>query len=176
MRLDGDDWARYFRDFQRSAFRLELLPQYIVAPENESLAAFLAGAPLPVGHNDAWHATIRANAAAGKAMSRVHVLTSPLSHYLRYEFAWGYEGNAAAGEDIGVIDLARDPHAADGLPGFDFWLFDERDVIAMLYQGDGTQIGRWLLEDADPAQFIRYRDLAIAAAVPLADYRPDAPS
>jgi len=170
VRLKGDAWAAYFRDFQHSAFRLELLPQYLVEPEHDSFAAFLAGEPMPEGHNADWHATIRANTTAGKIMSRVHVVTQPLSDYLRFEFQWGYVGNAGAGEDIRILDLSRTPDP--GLPDTDFWLFDEKAVVAMLYEDDGTQIGRELL-DVDPAEFIRYRDLALAAAVPFSDYRPD---
>jgi hypothetical protein len=103
-------------------------------------------------------------------MRRVHAVTPPLSEYLQFETTWYYPHSTAAGEDIRILDLARTPDP--GLPGFDFWLFDETDVVAMLYESDGTQIGRWLLEDAEPAQFVRYRDLALSAAVALADYRP----
>lgn len=172
MRLEGEVWAGYLGGFRRSAFRLELLPQYLVEPEREPFSAFLAGQPMPEGHNADWHATIRAHVAAGRMMQRVHVVMPPLTDYLRFEFEWAYAGNSAAGEDTRILDLSRstDP----GLPDFDFWLFDESTVVAMLYESDGTQIGRELLQDADPAEFIRYRDLALAAAVPFADYRPDA--
>jgi hypothetical protein len=171
--LDGEDWARYFRDFQRSAFRLETLPQYLVEPERESFARFKATGELPPkGHNEAWHATIRTNLAEGRVMQRVHVLTSPLSDYLRYEFAWGYAGNVAAGEDIRILDLAQAPDP--GLPDWDFWLFDETAVVRMNYEADGTQTDRELLAGADPAEFCRYRDLALGAAVPFGEYWADA--
>lgn len=42
----------------------------------------------------------------GKEVSRVHVLRSPLTDYLRYELA-AYPGNITAGESIGIIDLAE---------------------------------------------------------------------
>jgi hypothetical protein len=32
------------------------------------------------------------------------VVTSPLSDYLEYEFAWVYVFNARAGEDIRILD------------------------------------------------------------------------
>jgi hypothetical protein len=65
---------------------------------------------------------------AGKLFQRVHVVTSPLSDYLKYEFAWGYVFNARAGEDIRILDLA---HQADpGLPAHDSWLFDNTTVCA----------------------------------------------
>jgi hypothetical protein len=171
VRLEGETWAGYLNGLERSAFRLELLPQYLVEPEREPFAAFRRGEPMPPGHNAEWHATIRAHAAAGRTMQRVHLVTPPLSDYLRFEFEWAYIGNTAAGEDTRILDLSRTPDP--GLPDFDFWLFDETTVVAMLYEPDGTQIGRELLQDADPAQFVGYRDLALAAAVPFAEYWRD---
>lgn len=173
MRLDGDAWASRFATFEREAFRLELLPQYLVPQEADTFAAWRAGGTRPPDEGP-WEATIRAATARGAVMRRVHAVTAPLSEYLKFEMTWFYPWSVTAGEDIRILDLAANPDVP--LPGFDFWLFDETDVVAMLYQRDGTQIGRWLLEDADPAQFIRYRDLAIAAAVPLADHTPDAPA
>lgn len=172
MRLEGDAWAAYFRDFEREAFRLELLPQYLVGPEDGPFAAFRRGEPMPAGHNSAWHDTIRANVAAGRLMRRVHVITPPLSDYLRFEFGWGYVGNENAGEQIRILDLSRsqDP----GLPDFDFWMFDESAIVAMLYEPDGKQIGRELLTEVDPSDFVRYRDAALGASVPFGEYWQDA--
>lgn len=172
MRLEGDAWAAYFRDFRRSAWRLELLPQYLVPQERDAFAAFRAGAPRPAGLGDEWHATIRAARADGRSIGRVHVLTPPLSEYLRFETQWYYPYSVEAGEDVRILDLSRTPDP--GLPPFDFWLFDEQRVVAMLYEPDGTQTGRELLQDADPEQFVRYRDLALAASVPFGEYWQDA--
>jgi hypothetical protein len=57
------------------------------------------------------------------------VLTSPLSEYLRYECEWGYLPNAAAGEDIRILDLAEKPRP-DGLISEDFWLMDNEAPAA----------------------------------------------
>ncbi len=171
MHLEGEAWSARFRDFEREAFRLELLPQYLVPQEQETFAAWRAGAVRESGEGS-WQSTIQSAHARGATISRVHVVTSPLSDYLRFEFDWYYRFNAAAGEDIRILDRAKT--TAPALAPFDFWLFDERDVVAMRYQPDGTQIDRILLEDADPAEFVRYRDLAQAAAVPFAEYQADA--
>jgi len=170
VRLEGETWAAYFRDFQRSAWRLELLPQYLVPQEAEALTAFRAGAPRPAGINEDWHRKIRTARAAGKSIGRVHVLTPPLSEYLRFETSWYYPYSVQAGEDVRILDLSRTTRP-EALPNFDFWLFDDTAVVAMLYEQDGTQTGRELL-DTDPGPFLRARDAAIAASIPFADYRP----
>lgn len=43
MRLEGEAWSRYFRDFTRSAFRLELRPVYTMPGEADELRRFEAG-------------------------------------------------------------------------------------------------------------------------------------
>jgi hypothetical protein len=169
--LEGDTWAAYFRDFQRSAWRLELLPQYLVPQEREAFAAYRAGAPRPPRLGDDWCDTLRAARAEGKTVGRVHVVTPPLSEYLRFETQWFYPYNVAAGEDVRILDLSRTTRPIE-LPNFDFWLFDDERVVAMLYENDGTQTGRELLEGTDPAPFLKARDAAIAASIPFTDYRP----
>lgn len=172
MHLEGEAWSARFRDFTREAFRLELLPQYLVPQEHETFAAWRAGAVRTSGEG-AWQTVIQSAHARDATVRRVHVVTSPLSEYLRFEFDWYYRLNAAAGEEIRILDLAKKSKAPD-LPLFDFWMFDEHDVVAMLYEPDGTQIGRELLENADLAEFVRYRDAALAASVPFGEYWQDA--
>nr|WP_262391612.1 DUF6879 family protein [Nocardiopsis sp. CNR-923] len=82
-------------------------------------------------------------------MRRVHTLTSPVGDHLRFQFEWGYAFSVQAGEEVNILDFATtsDP----GLPQQDFWLFDDTHVVLMHYAADGTQTGRELLEDTDPA-------------------------
>jgi hypothetical protein len=167
--LVGDEWARYFVDFERSAFRLETLPQYLVTAEETDYRSFLAGAPMPSDYNSDWHDRLTANRATGRIVQRVRVLRGPLTDYQRFQFEWGYPGNVAAGEDIHILDLAE--HTGLNLSEADFWLFDEITVVEMRYEPDGRQIGRWLNRDADVSRFIECRDLALAHATPFREYR-----
>jgi hypothetical protein len=41
---------------------------------------------------------------AGKRMYRVHVLSRPLTDYLRFELGWGFRRNMAAGEEFFILD------------------------------------------------------------------------
>ena len=168
MRLDGDDWARYFREFKRSAFRLEGQPIYTMPDEQDEIRDFLAGRLPPDGYHYDWLDTVKEAAQKGRPIQRVRVVTRPLNEYVRYEFAYGYDFNVPAGEDIRIVDATEsDP----GLPAEDFWLFDEATVVRMLYRTDGTQIGRELVESPDLTQYLGWRDLALAHSVPYAEYQ-----
>jgi hypothetical protein len=106
--------------------------------------------------------------ASGRSIGRVHVVRRPLSEYLRFEFDWYYTPHIRAGENIRILDLTDEPDP--DLPDHDFWLFDEATVVQMLYRPDGTQIGRELVKDPDLEAYIKWRDMACAAAIPVLDY------
>ena len=168
MRLDGEDWQRFFDSFSRSAWRLELHPVYTMPQEAESLSRWRAGEPLSEDHWSPWMERVAGYRASGRSIGRVHVVRSPLSEYLRFEIDWYYRRHVQAGEDIRVLDLTDKPDP--GLPDHDFWLFDERQVVQMLYRPDGTQIGRELVEHPDIEAYLRWRDMACADAVPVLEY------
>ncbi|MEV0275584.1 DUF6879 family protein [Streptomyces sp. NPDC050610] len=163
--LSGEEFGRLFETFERTAFRLETLPVYSVAEEREEFERFLAGEDMgPDWGDNPW---VRSMTDKGKHVSRVHVLRSPLTDYLRYELA-AYPGNITAGEAIGIIDLAD--HDVHGLPDHDFWLFDDRDVYRMHYTQEGAFIGAEPQPARTLAEYQGYRDRALAGAVPFATY------
>ncbi|GAA0339493.1 DUF6879 family protein [Streptomyces blastmyceticus] len=167
--VDGDEWKAYFRDFKRSAFRLEVHQVYTMPAEAESVRDFLAGEPKPEGFNTAWHRTIQGHAAAGRKMKRAKVVHRPLTDYSRYLFAWAIPGNVEAGEDYRIVDLTD--QANPGLPDQDFWLFDETTVVHLNYRPDGTQINRELIQSPDLGKYLAWRDLALGHSAPFSDYR-----
>lgn len=163
--LVGEEFGRLFETFERTAFRLETLDVYDVEEEREEIARFLAGADMgPEWADSPW---VRSMTDKGKRVSRVHVLRSPLTDYLRYELS-AYPGNIRAGEDIGIVDLTE--QAVAGLAEHDFWLFDDRDVYRMHYTEAGAFVGGELLAPEALAEYRGYRDRALAAAVPFAAY------
>ncbi|MFD6446096.1 DUF6879 family protein [Promicromonospora sp. NPDC060204] len=163
--LKGLAFGRLFETFERSAFRLETLAEYDVEDEPEEMARFLAGKDMgPHWLDNPW---VRSMTNKGKAISRVHVLRSPLTDYLRYELST-YPGNIRAGESIGIIDLAD--QQVTGLPDHDFWIFDDRTVYRMHYTADGKFLGGELLPEERLQEYLAWRDLALTHAVPFASY------
>lgn len=162
------DLGELFRTFERTAWRLETLPRYTVPDEEQSYAAFLAGEPVPARtpDNNGWIKLLAD--AQGRSFGRVHVVSRPLTPYLRFEFG-GYRENVAHGEDVRIADSGDHPEIADLGP--DFWIFDDEIVAVMIYDLEGRFTGATLADaDAGPAAFRRMRDRAIAASVPLAEY------
>lgn len=78
---------------------------------------------------------VRAAVARGVTISRVRVVSEPLSEYLRWEDACT-DVNIQAGEDIRW--LPRTKAAGLLLPGADCWAFGHRVVRWNFQRGDGT--------------------------------------
>ncbi|MFJ9454988.1 DUF6879 family protein [Kitasatospora sp. NPDC101447] len=163
--LKGQDFSRLFETFEQTAFRLETLAVYDVDEEREEFEDFLAGKGLPPDCSE--NPWVRSMTDLGKQVSRVHVLRSPLSDYLRYELA-AYPGNIKAGESIGIIDTAC--QQVVGLPDHDFWLFDDAKVYRMHYTESGQFIGAELLPADRLPEYRQYRDIAQANAMPFGEY------
>lgn len=167
MLLDGDAWKARMQSFTREAWRLETLPVYRSPGEDGDIRDFLAGRRIdPDSYSSAYTDGLRKLAAEGKSKGRVHVVTRPLTDYLRFEFMY-YDAHSRAGDDIRILDVTGRPNPLEGAP--DFWLFDLSEVVLMHYAADGTQIGRELYE-GDPAPFIEYRRIALSESVPFKEY------
>jgi hypothetical protein len=162
------------RGWRSSSFRLEALAQYTVEFEADEFEAFLRGDPVPPPRPpeyDQWLVQLRQERADRRTRSRVHAIAGPLTPYLHYEIGWGYTGNAAAGEDIRILHVATWSESPFGEQPPDFYLLDDERVVVMAYD----EVGHWLGGDVktapdEVAHYRGLRDLALGAAVPLADY------
>lgn len=109
--------------YKHTCFRLETLQDYAgVSPdEQERVAAWLRGDRhfRSLSDPDGYLRRVASHTLAGKTRARVHVVTFPLSEYVRYELD-AYRENVAVGEEVGIAD-ARDVNSPLGP---DFWLFD----------------------------------------------------
>jgi len=166
--LDSTEWRKFFDSYRHEAFRLETLSVYQVASERAEYETFLATGILDIPNDDPWLTRVRHFRRTGRWVGRVHVIRRPLTDYLRYEFA-GYRCSVESGEDVRILDLTDRPDL--GLPVQDFWLFDDTAVVRMDYAPDGTQLGRELLEDVDPAAYVEWKRLALEHATPFTEYR-----
>jgi len=169
VRLETDTWgAKYFAEFQHSAFRLEVQPTYTMPAEQPNITRFLGGELTPPeGHNKAWHDTIRRNAETGRQMQRVRVVRIPPTDYQRYGFAWSIPGNVAAGEDVRILNATN---TELDLPSFDFWLFDDQTAVRLNFRDDGTLASVELDDDPDLDEYYRWRNRALQAAMPFSEW------
>ncbi|MER5634043.1 DUF6879 family protein [Streptomyces nitrosporeus] len=158
-----------FEEFGREAFRLETLDDYSKSGSVDAYHAFLAGESQPEEYKTAgWVKTVGNAVAAGKRIYRVHILCRPLTDYLRFELSWGYRRNMTAGEEFFILDTTDQENPIPEAP--DFWLFDERSIGSMSYDGEGKYLGTDFLEEDQIPRFLAYRDTAMAQAVPFAEW------
>ncbi|MEU6443848.1 DUF6879 family protein [Streptomyces sp. NPDC047046] len=171
MLLAGDAWSARFERFRQEAWRLETLPQYLMPQEEEEFAAFSRGTRIdPRTVSNEYTERLRRQVTEGRSQGRVHIVTRPLSAYLRFEFSQYYRPHSIAGERIRILDVTGKTNPLHGVP--DFWIFDNAEVVLMNYHPDGRQIDREVYE-GDIARFIRYRRIAIAESVPFEEYVED---
>lgn len=158
---------------QRTLFRLETLDRYDVGSDGGDFARYIAGESGPDAERvAAWHQVLQADLARGVRTRRVHVVRTPLSDYLRFEFEWGHRLNLAY-EDIRVLDLAE-TDAPDGLAAVgDFWVIDDGDVALMHYDDNGRFQGFEMLPGGAVRQALAVRDAAWAASVPFGRWWDD---
>lgn len=167
------EWADLFTGFTRSAFRLEGLQHYTAPDEAEAFARFRAGEDPDVDLSW-WLDLAKGHTAAGRSMCRVRVVVEAPSDYTRFELAH-FPTMVEAGDDIRIIAVAPGSWPG-GVPHHDFWLFDDRDVWILEYDRDGGFVCAELLDDPRTvAKYLRWRDAALAQAIPVRDYLTTAP-
>lgn len=172
LRTDGPEFAALFANITKSWFRLETLQSYDVADEASQFEAFLAGevtVPRDDSLND-WADMVGAHVAAGRVLQRVHIVTEPLSDYVKYEIAWGYPFTVAAGEDIRLVVQPAGQWPLSLPKNHDFWMFDG-EVWAMAYDVAGRP--QYIEHLTDPDEVARHHDwqrTALDLSVPVSDY------
>jgi hypothetical protein len=153
------DLAWWLQNFERSAFRLETLPEYNVPQEAEMLTKFKRGESVDLPDDHPWLVRVRQHCGAGKLMRRVRVVSYPLTDYVRMEMSW-YPKSAQAGEDIRITETQ--------LTG-DFWLFDEQAVVVLHYDSEGRFVGT-TTEQGSLTRYLSIRDRALADSMELSAY------
>jgi hypothetical protein len=165
--LDADTFGNWFVEFQRSAWRYERQPAYAMPREQDNLRRWRDGEPKPDEHNARGHERVRGIVAAGKSVGRVRVVGRPLTEYQRHQLEWAIPGNVEAGEDIRILDITN---LDLDLPTQDFWLFDDATVVDLNFAPDGSLVNRDQRDGQDLTRYRRWRDLALAHAVPLSEW------
>ena len=160
-----------FAAFSYSVFRLETLQSYGNSGEDAAFAALHADEPPP--HEPAvaeWDAMIRRNAQAGRIQQRVHVVTEPLTDYMRFELT-GYALSVNAGEEVRIVRVTENKPWPSDVPRADYVLFDSSELYLQHYDDAGEWLGTEPI--TDPGAIVsacRWRDAALYRATPWWDY------
>ncbi|MFC3997911.1 DUF6879 family protein [Nocardiopsis sediminis] len=166
-------WAEFegfFDEFEYSAFRLETLQTYSAEHEEREFADFLAGTHDLSPDIGEWGEEVSSGIARGRRYDRVHVVTEPLSDYVRFECVTGYRQSVLAGENIRILPVPEGQWPS-GLPRLDYWLFDSHVLVHMDYGLDGSLISPVVI--GDPRQIVAanaWRDRAMHLSLPFAEY------
>jgi hypothetical protein len=161
-------------DCRKSAIHLELRDSYLDPDEAGRIAEWRAGvrhtadSPRELWWRP-WLDMVQAAVGRGVVFRRARVVSEPVSEYTRALYDRTF-GNVYAGEDIRW--LPRRKSSDIGLPGNDFWLFDDRLVRFGYFAGDGTYLGDEVDEDPDVVRLCSQAFEAVwERAVPHAEYR-----
>jgi hypothetical protein len=146
--ITGDEFGELFKSFEHTAFRLEPRDRYNDPGEHEPLRRFLAGEKDDLGWNRPWLDLMTEHSANGRIVRRVRVVTVPLTNYSRFGL-WCAQFANEAGEEIRYLPRGL----AAGLPDFDYWLFDSRQVARLHFDPDDQLLGAEII--TDPATVVK---------------------
>lgn len=136
--LTEAEFDQLLRTFGRSSDHLEMRDAYGTAIELPYMAKWAADEPDDLSWLDDWCTTLRGHVAEGKTVRRARVVGEPLSDYQRWSRSIAGP-MVDAGEDIRWTPRAEVSSIA--FPGNDFYLFDDRLVVFLLYAGSGLNAG-----------------------------------
>lgn len=155
------DINKPFETFEKSAFRLEGLPHYIVKEEKEPIKYFHETGVIRMS-DSSWPDLVSKNIKAGKKMERLRLLSDKLTDYERYELQ-AYRG-PGVGETIRT-DLKSE--YADKY-SYDFWFFDDEWIAQVNYKEDGTFVNFDIRKATDEEkEMFRYWHSVFESAKPL---------
>lgn len=168
--VTDEEFDRLLSDFEREAIHLETRDAYGTATELPHMITWAAGEPDDLGWLQDWCSTLRRHAEAGKSVRRARIVSEPLSDYQRWSYSIAYP-MVDAGEDIRWVP--RRTVSSVALPGNDFYLFDDRLIVFLIYSGTGLSTDK--ITSTDPADIRLCRSAFEAVwklSIPHSDYHP----
>ncbi|MEN3306281.1 MAG: hypothetical protein V7603_2483 [Micromonosporaceae bacterium] len=164
------DFGKLLTTFERSSDHLEIRDAYGTAVELPHMARWAAGEPDDLAWLQGWCDTLRWHLAAGRTVRRARIASEPLSDYQRWSYSIAHP-MVEAGEDIRWVP--RRLVSSIAMPGNDFYLFDDRLVVFLLYAGNGLAVDRATTTDPADIKLCRSAfDAVWRLAIPHRDYKP----
>ena len=168
--VSDDEFSELLASFGREAVHLEMRDAYGTAVELPHMAQWAAGEPDDLEWLQGWCAMLREHVRAGRSVRRARIVSEPLSDYQHWSYSIA-DPMVEAGEDIRWVPRRLVSQVA--VPGNDFYLFDDRLAVFLLYAGNGLAAG--MLRSAEPAVIRLCRSAFEAAwklAIPHSEYEP----
>jgi hypothetical protein len=163
-----EECVALFENFEKSAFRLETLDQYLVPDEVPQFQAYLIGDESKNCRNKEWTDYLRSQTRQGKTIERIHVIPRELTDYLKFEIDWAYRYSQQAGEKISFVYEDALPTTLKSLALPDFWLFDDAACLIQRYDRAGSWQGSDFLRSESGLQTLRHvRDVLSPLSFPL---------
>lgn len=168
--ISEQEFDTLLRSFERSSIHLETRDAYGTAVELPYMAKWAAGEPDDLEWLQDWCATLRQHVAAGRTVQRARVVSEPLSDYQRWSYSIAHP-MVEAGEDIRWVP--RRLVSSIAMPGNDYYLFDDRLIVFLIYAGNGLAVDRVTSTDPADIHFCRTAfDAVWRVAIPHSEYDP----
>lgn len=169
--ISYEELTELINSFQREALHLEMRDSYGTAAEIPHLAKWEAGEPDDTGWLQPWFDRVRAATQAGKVFRRARIVSEPVSDYQKWVLKDSHLF-VEAGEDIRWVP--RNRVSAVALPGNDFWLFDDRVVVFLIFAGHGRVVDRQKASDPAAVELCRTAfDAVWKLSIPDSEYKTD---
>jgi hypothetical protein len=168
--VTDEEFNELLTSFEREAIHVETRDAYGTEIELPYMAKWAAGEPDDLQWLQGWCANLREHVKAGRSVRRARIVSEPLSDYQRWSYSIAYP-MVEAGEDIRWVP--RRLVSSVALPGNDFYLFDDRLAVFLLYAGNGLATG--MIGSEDPADVRLCRsafDAVWKLSIRHSDYQP----
>jgi Family of unknown function (DUF6879) len=168
--ITDEEFERLLSVFELESIHLEMRDAYGTATELPHMAKWTAGQYDDLAWLQGWCSTLRMHAKSGKVVRRARVVSEPLSDYQRWSYSIAHP-MVDAGEDIRWVP--RRLVSSVALPGNDFYLFDDRLVIFLIYAGSGLGNDKIASTDLEDIQLCRSAfDAVWKLSIPHSEYKP----
>jgi hypothetical protein len=168
--ITDEDFDQLLAGFEQESIHLETRDVYGTAVELLHMAQWAVGEPDDLEWLQGWCATLREHVKGGKSVRRARIVSEPLSDYQRWSYSIAHP-MVDAGEDIRWVP--RRLVSSIALPGNDYYLFDDRLVVFLIYAGNGLAVDKVASTDPHDIQLCRSAFTAVwKLSIPHCGYQP----
>jgi hypothetical protein len=169
LEIFRNECPKAWKEAKKEIFRLQLLNEYLVKEEKESYEAYKKGKVIYDPEIENTLEFIANKKAEGTRIINLLVVDLPLSTYAKYSIEMGYLFFLEKGEETFLVERSKVSDLVNDKR--DFWLFDNSEVIPMLYHKDGRLIGAAQpITGKEVENYVRLKEELLAKATPLKEF------